>query len=273
MLDSLLNCAVELAKKVGSKTIVVISNKEFKERIREDISIFVAPRSYVTLLESTFWTGEEVKDKLSALSRVKDYIPTFLYLRGLELSGNVVGVLDIEPLKAIFISELDGSRMQKVLMECAERVNSKALRALLEISINIVQKGREGKKIGTAFIIGDEEEVLKRSRQLVLNPYEGHPIKDRDVKNPANWESIMEFAQLDGVFVLNREGIILCAGRYLDVQPKDIKIKKGLGARHLACAAITRETEAIAIVVSQSGGDITIYKDGKEILEINPNIV
>ena len=273
MLNFLLSNAFELAKKVGSKVIVVITSKEVRERSKDGVSIFVAPKSYATLLESAFWSEKEIESKLVTISQAKEYIPTFLYLKGIELSGKVVGVLDIEAVKAIFISELDKSNMQKALMECAERVNSRALRSLLAISINIVQKGREGRKIGTAFIIGDEKEVLKRSRQLVLNPYEGHPVKDRDVKNPANWESIMEFSQLDGVFVLDREGIILCAGRYLDVQPKDVKIKKGLGARHLACAAITRETEAIAVVVSQSGGDITIYKDGREILEINPSII
>jgi len=82
----------------------------------------------------------------------------------------------------------------------------------------------------------------------------------------------MEFAQLDGVFVIGEDGIIEAAGRYLEVSGRDLKIKKGLGGRHLACASITRETEAIAVVVSESG-DIKIYKDGEEILEINASIL
>ena len=82
----------------------------------------------------------------------------------------------------------------------------------------------------------------------------------------------MEFAQLDGVFVLDEDGIIVSAGRYLEVSVKDLKIAKGFGARHLACAAITRETEAIAVVVSESG-DIRVYKDGEEILVIDSTVI
>jgi len=138
--------------------------------------------------------------------------------------------------------------------------------------LNIAQKGREGKKIGTAFVIGDVDEVLKRSSPLILNPYKGHSERERDITNPDTWESVMEFAQLDGVFVVREDGIIEAAGRYLEASGKDLKIKKGLGGRHLACASITRETEAIAVVVSESG-DIKIYKDGEEILEINATIL
>ncbi len=44
-----------------------------------------------------------------------------------------------------------------------------------------------------------------------------------------NWESIKEFAQLDGVFVIDETGIIHAAGRYLDVDGKKIlTLKKDL---------------------------------------------
>ncbi|RLI71822.1 diadenylate cyclase, partial [Archaeoglobales archaeon] len=202
----------------------------------------------------------------------KEYISTFLYFKGIELDGNAVGVFNLDLLKGILVVELDKSRIQRILLECADRVNPAVLRAVLTIALNIAHKGREGKKIGTAFVIGDVEEVLKRSNPLILNPYKGHPEKERDITNPETWESVMEFAQLDGVFVIGEDGIIEAAGRYLEVSGKDLKIKKGLGGRHLACASITRETEAIAVVVSESG-DIKIYKDGEEILEINASIL
>ena len=76
---------------------------------------------------------------------------------------------------------------------------------------------------------------------------------------------------MDGVFVVDDNGEILSAGRYLDVNAMGIKIKKGLGGRHIAAAAITRDTNAIAITVSQSGGTVRIYKDGLQIAEIEPH--
>ena len=63
---------------------------------------------------------------------------------------------------------------------------------------------------------------------------------------------------------MSEDGIIRSAGRYLDVDAKDITIDKGLGGRHVSAAAITRDTVAIAITVSESGGVVRIFMDGKE---------
>jgi DNA integrity scanning protein DisA with diadenylate cyclase activity len=274
--------ALSIAERIDCNVIVVISRSEPKIR-DEDVQIFLAPRSYATMLESLFCSleeqvgenliGKSLIERATAFVQTKDYISTFLYFKGIELKGNAVGVVDLDSLKGIVIVDLERSRIQKALAECAERVHPNVLRAVLNVAMSIAQKGREGRKIGTAFVIGDVEEVLKRSSQLILNPYECHPISERDITNPATWESVREFAQLDGVFVIDETGIIVAAGRYLEVSGKDLKLRKGFGGRHLACAAITRETEAIAVVVSESGGDIRIYKDGEEIVEIDAGIL
>jgi len=282
MLDFLIDRAVEIAKKVDARAIVVISDEDVKERVIEDAVIFVAPKSYATLLESTISTIEEVsQDDLVAriaerfiiLSQAKDYLSTMLYFKGVGLEGGAVAVISVESFKGIAVVDLIKSKIQRVLLECAERIDPRVMRAVLTVALSIAQKGREGKPIGTAFVIGDVEEVLRRSRQLITNPYHGHPDSERDIKDPANWESIREFAQLDGVFIIDEKGMIVSAGRYIEVPAKDLKIKRGLGGRHLACAAITRETNAVSVVVSESGGDITVYKDGEEILEISTGVL
>ncbi len=278
-MPNLIKYAAEIAKKVDSNLVVVITKDEVVEEV-DDVRLLLAPRSYATMLESLFWSLEESKslidknlvEKAAMLFQNKEYISTFLYFKGVELNGNAVGVFDLDLLKGILVVELDKSRIQRVLADCADRVKPEVLRAVLTIALNIAQKGREGRKIGTAFVIGDVDEVLKRSSPLIINPYKGHPEKERDITNPDTWESVMEFAQLDGIFVVREDGIIEAAGRYLEVSGRDLRIKKGLGGRHLACASITRETEAIAVVVSESG-DIKVYKDGEEILEINAAIL
>ncbi|MEZ5335974.1 MAG: diadenylate cyclase [Methanolobus sp.] len=126
----------------------------------------------------------------------------------------------------------------------------------------------EKEKIGTAFIVGDVEEVMMRSHQMILNPYVGQEEEDRSILDRKNWESVKEFAQLDGVFVISGEGMVEAAGRYLDVDARDISVEKGLGGRHVSAAAITRDTVAIAVTVSESGGVIHVYMDGKELLHI-----
>jgi DNA integrity scanning protein DisA with diadenylate cyclase activity len=48
-----------------------------------------------------------------------------------------------------------------------------------------------------------------------------------------------------------------------------VRIQQGLGGRHAASAAITAETDAVAVVVSESGV-IRVYQDGEQIIEIEP---
>jgi len=125
------------------------------------------------------------------------------------------------------------------MAELASGMNYTVLKAVLNLAMDIGREGREGKKVGTAFVIGDTERVLDMSHQIVLNPYEGHRKKDRDVKDEKNWETVKEFAQLDGMFVIDEAGYIVAAGRYLDVNAKDVELPPGLGGRHLAAAAIS----------------------------------
>ncbi|MCX9011343.1 MAG: AAA family ATPase [Candidatus Methanoperedens sp.] len=141
------------------------------------------------------------------------------------------------------------------------RVGDGVLKSVLNIAVEISNEGREGKPVGTAFLIGDSKAVLAKSKQLVLNPFEGHAYEKRLVTNPEIWENIKEFAQLDGAFVISDDGLIECAGRYLTADA-DINLPEGFGTRHSSVAAITVVTNAIGIVVSQSGG-IRIIKKGK----------
>ncbi len=137
------------------------------------------------------------------------------------------------------------------------------LKSVLEIASEISNEGREGKPIGTAFIIGDSKTVLGKSKQLVLNPFEGHPYEKRLVTNPEMWENIKELAQIDGAFVIADNGYIECAGRYLAADMSWINLPEGFGTRHSSVAAITMVANTIGIVISQSGGWIRIIKKGR----------
>jgi diadenylate cyclase len=140
--------------------------------------------------------------------------------------------------------------------------------AVFNICLEIAKEGREGAKIGTAFIIGDTEKVLEKSRQLILNPFAGHRTEDRMVTNHDIKENIKELAQLDGAFVIRGDGLIEAAARYITIDTSAVGIQKGLGTRHSSVAGITQVTRAVGIVVSQSGGKISIFRDGKIMQEI-----
>jgi DNA integrity scanning protein DisA with diadenylate cyclase activity len=139
---------------------------------------------------------------------------------------------------------------------------------LIEIALRLASEGREGKPIGTIFVLGDEEQLEPYLRQLVLNPCSGHPQRERNIFNPDFFETIREFAGLDGAFLVNSKGIVTSAGTYLDAQVKKVKLRPGLGARHAAALSITAVAEAIAIAISASSGTVTVFHEGRPILEL-----
>jgi PAS domain S-box-containing protein len=141
--------------------------------------------------------------------------------------------------------------------------------AVFHICTEISVEGREGKAVGTTFLIGDAEHVLKKSRQIMLNSFEGHPPAMRIVTNPDLNENIKEFAQLDGAFVIRGDGFIEASGRYITVDTSGVNLPKGMGTRHNSVAAMTNVTKAVGIVVSQSGGGITLFKNGRILKKIS----
>jgi diadenylate cyclase len=131
------------------------------------------------------------------------------------------------------------------------------------LALELSKEGREGKPVGTTFMIGSAPDVLAKSTQLILNPFEGHPRSTRNVTNHEIRETVKELSQIDGAFVISGEGTIESAGRYITIDTSRASIPKGLGTRHASVAGITQETPAVGIVISQSGGKISLFKDGR----------
>jgi diadenylate cyclase len=150
--------------------------------------------------------------------------------------------------------------------ELEGRADIRVIETVLQIASEIAREGREKGHVGTIFVIGDTERVLKVSRQVVINPFKGHSEEDRNILSPSTWETAKEFSQIDGAFLVRENGIIEAAGRYIEVK-NPVPLPSGLGGRHLASAAVTKETRAIAITVSETGV-IRIFKDGEILMRI-----
>ena len=140
--------------------------------------------------------------------------------------------------------------------------------AVFHICTEISIEGREGKPVGTTFLIGDTANVLEKSRQIILNPFEGHRPELRVITNPELKENIKALAQLDGAFVITGDGFVEAVGRYITVDTSGVSLPPGMGTRHNSVAAITSVTKAVGIVVSQSGGGITVFRDGRILKKI-----
>ena len=145
------------------------------------------------------------------------------------------------------------------------------LEPLIELAVEIAREGREGRRIGTLFTLGDEESVLSKSRSLILDPLAGHPEMSRHVTNQNLRGTIKELAQLDGAFVVSRGGIFLSACRYLDAVASAVDVPLGLGSRHIAAANMSAVTRAVGIVVSESSV-VRLFCHGSLVGEIIPEL-
>ncbi|MFC7059585.1 diadenylate cyclase DacZ [Halovenus salina] len=147
------------------------------------------------------------------------------------------------------------------------RPDADVVRDVLEVAIELGKKGQKGKPVGALFVVGDAGKVMNKSRPLSYNPFEKSHVH---VGDPIVNVMLKEFSRLDGAFVISDGGKIVSAYRYLEPDAEGIDIPKGLGTRHMAAAGTTRDTNAIAVVLSESDGMVRAFKAGEIVLELDP---
>ncbi len=166
-----------------------------------------------------------------------------------------LGSITVEvPLESVRISSI-ARKLKGFDPRVVERV--------IEIAEEIREEGREGKKIGTLFVIGDPNELALYTKQLILNPFKGYLPEERNILKEELKETIKEFAQLDGAFIIGKDGTVHSAGTYIDVNVDGIRRYPGWGTKHLAAAAITAKTDSVAVLLSESGGKIKVFYEGR----------
>ena len=156
---------------------------------------------------------------------------------------------------------------------CSERrqVDTSVLEQTVALAVEIAREGREGRKIGTLFVVGDSDEVLRRSRPMILDPLHGHAEESKRIDDPDVRETLKELAQLDGAFVVSEEGVVLSAARYIDAVSENLSVPLGLGSRHMAAASVSKQTGAVAVAVSESSM-VRMFDDGELVSEIIPEL-
>jgi len=149
------------------------------------------------------------------------------------------------------------------ISDVVEAVQPEVFNAALNIACELAAQGRENRKVGTIFVLGDDEKVLQLSRQMIMNPFSGYPEDERNILSPDLEETIKEFSVIDGAFVIKGSGVIVTAGRHLSAALESKDFPSGLGSRHIAAAGITNVTKAVAMVISESSGNVSVFKNGK----------
>lgn len=279
--------ALRIAGKVGAQAFVVhadpLDDLIYADRVPKNRNLVLLTKK--KRLES----GEEHKDSLVAKAKAILTIPRISLTRislvkigtTLALSQEIVqpgakivfavGPSDSGPLDLIQI--VDTSRESEVIAgrgvtRISEAVQPELFHAVLNLAVELADTGREGKPLGTIFVVGDHEKVMQLSKQMIMNPFKGYDEEDRNILQSSMKETIREFAAMDGAFVIADDGTILSAGRYLGAAIDESTLPRGLGSRHISAAGISTLTRAVAFVISESSGDVRIFKDGRIIMHI-----
>lgn len=277
----MLENACHIAEKIGAKNIMVITDRVDDWNIVKGLKC----RDKFILATRDKDTYEEAKKSLETalmipgvsltrMGQIKMGVIMSLAANMVTNQGKMVclsGLAALGTLDSLVV--LDISREFELLTSddvstVSAGVQPEVFEGVLSLALEIANEGREGKPIGTVFVLGDHEKVLPLSRQLIINPFKGYPEEERNILDPRLKETIKEFSVMDGAFIVRDDGVIISAGRHLAAALDADKLPMGLGSRHAAAAGITESSGALAIVVSQSTGDVRIFKNGTVFMEI-----
>lgn len=216
------------------------------------------------------------KEKSPLLERLQNALLESVADGFLKANGDVIAVysgFEYQKIDSISHIRLD-DRLRRLTTRDLQRLESsvplKSLKTVIDLASQIGREGREGKKVGTIFVIGDTRRVLQHCKDSGFDPLRGYKREMRNLFDAKVREDIKEIAQMDGAFIVSPEGVIEKSRQIIEVSHADLTLSKGLGARHWAGAAISQITKAIGIVVSQSTGTVRLFQNGDTVLRIEP---
>jgi DNA integrity scanning protein DisA with diadenylate cyclase activity len=278
---ALLDAAHTVAKEVGAKTILLyvdaISDCEVLRHYSKDVSLLLVARD-----RASCEAARQVVNKvvlvpplnLTRMGQIKLAVLTALSRGMLSRREKMVclsGVADLDTLDTLIV--LDLTHEGEILVALNETplagdVKPEVFERVLDLATELAKEGREGKPVGTIFVVGDHEAVSRNISQLVINPFKGYDEAERNILNPAIDETVKEFALLDGAFIIREDGVLLSAGTYLYPAAVSEDLVSGLGTRHQVAASMSAATKAIVVTVSESTGTVRVFKGGRIITEI-----
>ena len=176
----------------------------------------------------------------------------------------------VDTVSVISLQEHLGRLTARDLRRLETSVPLETLRLVVDLAVDIGREGREAHPIGTLFVVGDTRRVLQYCRPAGFDPVRGYKRSERNLRDPRTREAIKEIAALDGAIIVSADGTVERACQIIQPGPTKITLSKGLGARHVAAASISRATRAVAVAVSQSSGTVRLFQHGEVVLRIEP---
>ncbi len=176
----------------------------------------------------------------------------------------------IDSISYIRLAEHLGRLTARDLRKLETSVPLETLKLVLDIALEIGREGREGNPVGTMFIVGDSRRVMNHCHPAGFDAVKGYSRKERNLQDQRVREAIKEIAPLDGAFIVAADGTVERSCQLVDALHANLTLSKGLGSRHWAGAAISKNTKAVAVVVSQTSGSVRLFQNGEVVLRAEP---
>ncbi|MDP6776694.1 MAG: diadenylate cyclase [Candidatus Latescibacteria bacterium] len=282
---AVLELAATLSQDVGADLVLLVADAGVRrssvEALNEVCRTLVLTRSR-RFLKGIEEAGvqrlhfESGLDNTVQLDRVRQGVALGVeagYIRSGSRVVCLTGVADRKGVDTVVVLEarkwMEGFHPETVA-ELAGDLQVEVVRTVLDLALEIGEEGREGEVVGTLFVIGDAERVMANSRPMTFDPFRGYSEREKNICNPDIREGVKEVALMDGAFIVQEGGVILSGGRYITADVRGLSLPKGLGARHVAAAAITRHTKSVAVAVSESTGIVRAFRNGEIVLRKIP---
>lgn len=269
--------AVKIARSVKANSFLVCVDispdiAALAEEIKKTAGVIIVTREDEELSEdiSKFAKRLDIPNvNLTRMGKVKIAIAKGIVLGFFKKGDKIVclsGVPRFGYADSIFVIDV-GKEFEILtsdfISDVLENIQPEVFNAVLNLACELAAQGREYRKVGTIFVLGDDEKVMQLSQQMIINPFLGYPEEQLNILNPDLEETIKEFSAIDGAFIIKENGVLVTAGRHLNAAPDVRDLLSGLGSRHIAAAGITNVTKAAAIVISESSGNVSVFKNGK----------
>ncbi|MCD6133296.1 MAG: diadenylate cyclase [Deltaproteobacteria bacterium] len=280
--EQLLNVSISLCKEL-EKAVLLFYYQDVGLDCNDIKNIGGDIKKIIVLRESEDVNLEELKDagnvisvpsiKITRVNKVKLALMVALSSGLLKMDEMVVCLLggmdgQVDSLFCIDMGTENEFLFSGKDIKLGPDIKGEVFEKILSVALDLASTGREGRATGTIFMLGDVEKVMGYSRQMIFNPFKGYAEDERNILMNDLSDTLKEYSLLDGAIVIDGEGVIVSAGAYLAPPVSVGDLPKGLGSRHMAAASMTASTNAMAIVVSASTGDVSVFKKGKMITRI-----
>jgi diadenylate cyclase len=280
--EAMIDHAAALAREVEAAAVMVhvdaVADASVLSALPTDAKVILVARRAASLPEEIRARFPVLEVPLSGLTRSNHISLSVLFalsrgligpdarvlsLFGEPGSGRLDTLLVIDAGKEVsgFATAYSSSLLGDVNLEVLERV--------LQLASELGREGREGRPVGALFVLGDFGRVREWSHQMVVNPFKGYGDEEKSILDPSLAETIKAFSTIDGAFLIRGDGVIEAAGAFLRSGKQATGLKSGYGARHNAAASITEHTQAAAVVLSQSTGQVSLFRGGRLILQLD----